>query len=109
MEPDLPRPADDPENLRRLREEALRKLDLEERERVPAPVYGGPPVPAPRKFWRRWMLWVIGILVALVAWLMFKHHIWPVNPAPVYGGPPTPTPPAPALLIALRRITRKLG
>jgi hypothetical protein len=61
-QPILPRAVDDPERVRELREEALAKLDgeprpdaqealrREEREREPAPVYGGPPVR--RRWWK---------------------------------------------------------
>jgi len=72
---------------------------------MPAPVYGGPPIP-PRRFWRRWMLWAIGILIAIVAWLLFSHRVWP--PMPVYGGPPIHAPQPPAVLMALQRIRDKL-
>ena len=99
------KPVGDPENLRRLREQAMARLEREERERAPAPiyggpplgprppapVYGGPPVPAPKK--GRWVLPAIGIGLAAIDWFMAKFGIWPLGPpAPVYGGPPMPRP-----------------
>jgi hypothetical protein len=69
----LPRPPDDPENLRRLREEAVRRVEQEERARPitiygepPAPVYGGPPPPPS------------------------TYSAAPPPPAPAYGGAPAP-------------------
>jgi len=116
MDEDLPRPPGDPENLQRLREEALRKVKREERV-APITVYGGPPIPVyggpppRRRSWWRWILLAIVALAAtILAWML--THPSPINPAPVYGGPPV-RPPAPqhsaVLLLALRRIARKLS
>ena len=84
-------------------------MEREEREYIPAPVYGGPPMPAPQRVWRRWMTWAIGIVVVVAAWLIYKHGIRPPNPLPVYGGPPVPTPHPPGFLMALRDVARRLG
>ena len=46
-DPRLPRSPEDPDELLRLREDALRRLEKE--ERPPAPVYGGPPPADPRR------------------------------------------------------------
>lgn len=76
--------AGDPENLRRLREEAVRRVQRE--ERAVAPVYGGPPLPR-RRWWRVMLPAIVAVLAALVVWLL-THRNSVVNPAPVYGGPP---------------------
>jgi hypothetical protein len=124
-ESDLPRPAGDDDNLKRLREQALARLEREERERLPmpvygappldrgererlpAPVYGGPPPDGPPKAMRRWILLATAVALAVIAWFMAKYRIWPLRPpAPVYGGPPLPPP---GLLLIGRWITRVLG
>ena len=122
-QPRLPRSAQDPDNLRRLRQEALKRLEEEERlspaviyggppllpdrpvreDREPAPVYGGPPIDGGGSVTRRGILWAL-LLAALAAlgavavWLFKKHGAPPVvpqagPPAAVYGGPPPPQPP----------------
>jgi hypothetical protein len=120
-DPPLPRSADDAENLRRLRENARRELEREERPYPatvyggppPAPVYGGPPQFDGGPVTRRWTLKgillllgsIIGALVAL--WFGARRSVAPVYggppipnpqpnpPAPVYGGPPPPNPEPP--------------
>ena len=79
----LPRPPDDAANLQRLREEARQRMSRE--ERMPAPVYGGPP--PPRRGWsvRGFVLLLIAMVAAIVGWLVTKR---PIPPAAVYGGPP---------------------
>jgi hypothetical protein len=118
-DPPLPRSPDDAENLRRLRENARRELEREERPYPaavyggppPAPVYGGPPQFGGAPVTRRWTLkgillllgGIIGGLVAL--WFGARRYVAPVYggppiqppnpPAPVYGGPPPPNPEPP--------------
>src|SRR4051812_10175298 len=83
----LPRTPDDPENLRRLREDAHTRLSREEEAAglppmprpepqsgpTPAPVYGGPPVPQPRSIGK--LLLVVGIALAgvVILWLFFDQ------------------------------------
>ena len=102
-DPRLPRSPEDPDELLRLREDALRRLEKE--ERPPAPVYGGPP-PADRGGWvtrrrtlRELLLVPVGTVGAIVARLFGgRRMVGPVYaqsgpqgqarpPAPVYGGP----------------------
>lgn len=117
-DPPLPRSPDDPDNLRRLREDALRRLEDEERpspaavyggpppvDDLPAPVYGGPapvyggppPVNRRRTLWALLLL-ALGMVGAFVARLFRRRRIVPDGygqsrpPAPVYGGPPIPPP-----------------
>ena len=118
-ESNLPRPQGDPDNLRRLREQAQARLEQEARDRLPAPVYGGAPLedrpPAPvyggapvnavRKVSARWIVLAVAIGLAVIVWLMAKLGIWPMRPAPVYGGPPLPRP---GLLLLGRWINRIL-
>jgi hypothetical protein len=79
---------EDPEKLQRLREEARRNLARE--ERMPAPVYGGPPLPSPKPGWtRKGVLFAIVALIAgILAWMGFRRPVSPVGPMAVYGGPP---------------------
>jgi len=105
-DPPLPRSTDDPDNLRRLREDALRRLE-QEKHPSPAPVYGGPPqVDPPTRRWtlRGLLLLLAGIIGGIVAlWFGVRRIVAPVYggpppqqtnpPAPVYGGPPPPQPP----------------
>lgn len=111
----FPRIPENPDQLRRLREEAMRRMDREDWPE-PAPVYGGPSMAGSReperpepvtiyggppfggggngRMTRRLtliglLLMLIGGVGALVAW--FLGHRSP-TPAPVYGGPPPPTP-----------------
>jgi hypothetical protein len=97
-DPPLPRLPDDPDNLRRLRADALRRLDEEERA-APAPVYGGPSMGGGDSVTRRWtlrriLMILIGAAGAIIALFFVGRRIV----APVYGGPPMPgpdNPPAP--------------
>ena len=93
-QPPLPRRPDDPENLARLREEARRRRDRD--ERPPAPVYGGAPMVNRRWTMRGIVLLVLGALAAFAAILTW---LWPLRrpPGPVYGGPPLPVPPVPPI------------
>src|SRR5579863_4980463 len=91
-DPRLPRPIEDPDRLRKLRQQARQRLDQEGSPSYPvygaAPVYGGPPVP--RRWTVRGLLMVAGaLLLGVLAWIFGRI----VRPAPVYGGPPIqPTP-----------------
>ncbi len=107
MKPDsdarLPRSPDDPDKVRRLREDALRRLEEEERS-SPAPVYGGPPPfrgggsITRRRTLGGLILGALGVVGAGVAWLFRGRRIVPPDfaltgpQAPVYGGPPIPMP-----------------
>lgn len=111
-DPPLPRPPQDSDRLQRLREEAVRRVEEEERAGPmrpaapgsgepgppiviyggpPAPVYGGPP-PGKRGLSRRGVLGAIIVLLgALVGWLLGRRRPQPVlPPATVYGGPAPP-------------------
>ena len=109
-DPPLPRSPDDPDNLRRLRENALRQMEQEERP-APMPVYGGPPqFDGGGPVSRRWalkgiLLLLAGIIGAMIAkWFGARRTVAPVSggppapnpqpsvPGPVYGGPPPPQP-----------------
>jgi hypothetical protein len=97
MEPDqppLPRPPGDPENLRRLREEAAARVRREEIERNRStPVYGGPPpLPPTRRWTLRGILIVIASALAAIAAALWGYRKISL---PAYGGPPAPQPPAP--------------
>jgi hypothetical protein len=103
-------PPSDPENLRRLREEAQKRLDQEQtRPPYPAPAYGSPPIPAPayggpaiKASWfspKRAIFLVLGFLVAIAAWALLGGRVPWINPAPVYGGPPLPAPRPPAFIL----------
>lgn len=113
-DPPLPRSPDAPDELRRVREDALRRLEDEERPPAapvyggpppeyngppagydePAPVYGGPPVfGGGGSVTRRWTLWglllvAFGTVGAIVARLFRGSR----NVPPEYGqsGPPAP-------------------
>ena len=116
-DPPLPRSPNDPDNLRRLRENALRQMEQEERP-APMPVYGGPPqFDGGGPVSRRWalkgvLLLLAGIIGAIIAKLFGARRIvapvsggppapnpqpspQPNPPAPVYGGPPPPQPQPP--------------
>lgn len=97
-----PDPTPDPENLRRLREQAQRRLEQEAiQQPYPAPVYGSPPIP-PRWFTaKRLVFALLGALLAAVAWFTLSGRNPWVNPAPVYGGPPPPSPQPPAFILKL--------
>jgi hypothetical protein len=92
----LPRSPEDSDNLRRLRDDGLRRLQEEERNFLPvyggpppAPVYGGPPAKG-RWTPRRLLLILLGIIAALAALLFGTRAV--IHPYPVYGGPPPPDP-----------------
>ena len=139
MKPDsdsrLPRSPQDPETLRRLREEALRRLEEEERT-PPAPVYGGPPpfperpapdypVPAPvyggptmggggGSLTRRRTLWglllaALGALGGVAAWLFGRRHTSGNAGQSWMPGPvyggPPIVPPPPQPVAALQALT----
>ena len=89
-QPPLPRTPDDPEKLRRLRGEALRRVEQEERRAV-APVYGGAPIPERRWTLRALMILLLGAIAAFAGWVAWRRMS-----APVYGGPPPPDGKAPA-------------
>ncbi|HEY3743590.1 MAG TPA: hypothetical protein VGL53_27280 [Bryobacteraceae bacterium] len=98
-EPTLPRPNDDPDRLKKLREDARKRLDTEARQPeypVPAPVYGGapPPPPIPSKRWTMRGLLILGavLLFGILAWISGRVIV----PMPVYGGPPLPGPQPPS-------------
>jgi hypothetical protein len=112
-DPPLPRSPDDPDNLRRLRENAFRQMEQEERP-APMPVYGGPPQfdgggPVSRRWTLKGILLLLGgIIGALLAlWFGTQRNVAPVGggptapnpqpspPAPVVGGPPPPQPQPP--------------
>ena len=108
----LPRSPEDPDNLRRLREEAVTRLEAEER-RASAPVYGGPPPrpepPAPERpdaitvyggpplggggpVSRRGLLWglilaALAALGALIAWLIRPRKIFPSSSQELHSQP----------------------
>lgn len=110
-DPRLPRSPQDPDNLRRLREEALRRREEEERA-SPATVYGGPPPPTddrpgppelaavyggPPPFngggsiTRRLTLWgllllALGALGAIIARLFGRSRV--ITPEYLQSGPP---------------------
>jgi ferric-dicitrate binding protein FerR (iron transport regulator) len=84
----MPRPAGDPENLRRLQEEAKRRLDRELAP-TPRPVYGGPPRPTRRWAVRGLVIAAAALVAAILAWFMGRRSIAPVA---VYGGPPSREP-----------------
>ena len=97
MQPPLPKPPSDEENLRRLRQQAAERMARENYPSPPMPVYGGPPI-------RRWTVrgfitLILSTLAALIAGLWaFRKITTPVYggpPAPVYGGPPVPPPHSP--------------
>jgi len=94
----FPRSPDDPENLRRLRAEALRNLDGEERA-APAPVYGGPSMGGGGSVTRRWTVRrILSILIGAIGAIIALFFVGRRIVAPVYGGPPLPrpdNPPAP--------------
>ena len=112
-DPPLPRSPDDPDNLLRLREEALGRLEDEERASPapmyggPAPVYGGPPpIGGGGSVTRRRTLWglflvALGMVGTIIARLFRGRRLATPEYAPstpqatVYGGPP-PRPPQPA-------------
>jgi hypothetical protein len=107
-EPPLPRQPHDPKNLARLREEARRRLDHEERSPAPAfggappaPVYGGAPIVTRRWTLRGIVALVAAALAAVAAvvtrkWIASSHPGETSRPAAtVYGGPPPPTPTPP--------------
>lgn len=123
-DPRLPRSPQDEGNLRRLREEAARRLLAEEKLQAEmetsresaAPVYGMPPPERPSAatvyggppaglVTRRWTLRGIlllalgvigGILAAIFGWRRWSAPVYGGPPAPVYGGPvPQPTPISP--------------
>lgn len=98
-EPTLPRPNDDPDRLKKLREDARKRLDAESHEPeypMPAPAYGGPTLPAPMrsKSWtmRGLLIVAAAILAGFIAWFVGRV----VVPMPVYGGPPMPGPNPPS-------------
>ena len=110
--PPLPRLPEDPENLRRLRREALRRME-EDEERMPVVIYGGPPPqqqdrpPAVTIYGgppiggsgvtRRWTLKrILIVIAALIAGLTALFLGTRKVVAPVYGGPPLPPEPRPA-------------
>jgi hypothetical protein len=104
-------PSRDPENLKRLREEARRRLEQEPQQPpypapvygsppIPAPAYGGPPVPKRLLTVKGFLLAMAGAVLALAAWFIWGGVKPPMPayggpPAPVYGGPPTPPPKPP--------------
>ena len=106
-QPPLPKPPGDEENLKRLREEAARRMAQERTERPggrdpqrsePYTVYGGPPGPTRRWTLRGIVLAILGALAALAAAIWgYRKVTTPVYggpPAAVYGGPPVrPEPP----------------
>ncbi len=96
-DPPFPRLPEDPENLKRLRAEAQRRLD--EEQRPPAPVYGGPPSgggSGGRPVTRRWTLaGLIVLVVGAIGALLARIFGWPPFSRPLYGGPPLPQPPMP--------------
>ncbi len=115
-DPPLPRVPDDPENLRRLRREALRRME-EDEHRWAAVVYGGPPIDPETKeperppaaavyggpamgggspVTRRWTLKrILVFLAALLAGLTALFFGARKIAVPVYGGPPIPPQPMP--------------
>jgi hypothetical protein len=120
-DPLLPRVPEDPENLRRLRREALRRME-EDEFRAAAAVYGGPPpntdlgkLPQPGQSGpmaatvyggptsggggsvsRRWTLKrILILLAALLAGLTALFVGTRKISAPVYGGPPIQPNPEP--------------
>jgi hypothetical protein len=90
-DPILPRPPDDPERLRRLREEASRRLEQPAYPPPPAPVYGGAPIVRRRWALRGVLIALLAAVAGIVAWLVGRVIV----PAPVYGGPPPRIPPEP--------------
>jgi hypothetical protein len=121
LEPQLPRVPEDLDALRRLRREALRRLEEEEHgspvvvyggppvdpsqdgplqpERLPAAVYGGPPLgggSVSRRWTLKHILILIGTVLAALSALFFGAR---KLSAPVYGGPPLPPQPRPAPVV----------
>lgn len=103
--PPLPRPLDEGNEIRRLREEARRNLDAEERPPAavyggPTPVYGGPPFGG-GSVSRRWtlkriFLVLFGLIAAALAALFFGRRPGPGPGNVIYGGPPPRPDPGPA-------------
>ena len=105
QQPPLPRPPGDSENLRRLRDEAVERVKMEERMRTqPAPAYGGPPPPLfprlrlplpppPRRWALRGILMLIAGALAAIAAALWGYRLISL---PAYGGPPVPQPKPPA-------------
>ncbi len=116
----LPRSPKSPDNLLRLREEALRRLEVEERlaqatvyggppplddrpnpiRDEPAPVYGGPPpFNGDVSMTRRRSLWalLLAAFAGIVAWIVKRHRDGSSGTvlfgpqATIYGGPPIPS------------------
>lgn len=89
-DPTLPRLPEDPDQLHRLREEALRHLQDEERL-GPTPVYGGPPIGGGVS--RRWTLKrilfvVLGAIAAGLAAFFALRKRAPEPHIVIYGAPP---------------------
>jgi hypothetical protein len=107
--PQLPRRPDNPENVRRLREDAERRIAREELstspgyskmgnvpENLPRPAYGGPPVTYRRNLAR---LMIAGFAVLSAGCRSVKRRRdpapaanQPAPPIPAYGGPPVARP-----------------
>jgi hypothetical protein len=109
--PQLPRLPDDPENIRRLREDAERRIARQEEElstspgystsgnlpeNVPQPAYGGPPLRYRRNLAK---LLMAGIAALSAACRFVKRRrdpaqeaSQPAPPTPAYGGPPSVRP-----------------
>jgi hypothetical protein len=86
-QPPLPRRPDDSDALRRLREDAARRMEEDERMQ-PRPVYGGPPI-VTRRWTLRGILMLIAGAVAAIAGAIWGYE---KVTTPVYGGPPAPDP-----------------
>ena len=94
--PPLPRPLDDANEIRRLREEARRNLDAE--ERYPAAVDGGLPMgagpprgaepPSRRGILKRILIVIFGLIAAGLAALFYGTRPGPGPGNVIYGGPP---------------------